>query len=394
MKFSLCLIVASLVTIAASAQPPAPYTWTGVGPMGTARADACAVLLQDGRGLVIGGIDSDGNALASAEFFNSDQSFTPAPALNTARAQLSCLVLSDGRVLVAGGTDGQGNASRLGRGFGSSIDPTLQAWQTVGNLNEARWGQTTTLLQNGQVLLAGGCDANGPKVSLELFDPVANQFTTIAGTLSSPRMHFAAALLQSGQVLLAGGSDGTQSLSTTDIFDPASGGVSPGPNRSIARAGLTANTLLDGTVLIVGGNDGTEDLASAEIYDPVAKLFSFNWGSPTVPRSGHSAFVIPNNNNVLIVGGMSNGVATAACELYTFQGEFMPVGSTSTPRAHAAGVAIGPGLVLTAGGSNDSGVEARSGVNRARRSDAICWFRALPWVRGLFTPTVGFTSAV
>lgn len=69
MKLSLCLIVVSLIAIAASAQPADPYTWAGVGPMVTARADACAVLLQDGRALVNGAVGSDGDALTSAEFF-------------------------------------------------------------------------------------------------------------------------------------------------------------------------------------------------------------------------------------------------------------------------------------------------------------------------------------
>jgi hypothetical protein len=185
----------------------------------------------------------------------------------------------------------------------------------------------------------------------------------VANTLSSPRKNFAAALLATGQVLLIGGSDGNNSLFTTDVFDPASTSVGAGSNLLMPLAALTANTLLDGTVLVVGGNDGMQDLASAEIYDPSAQSFSFIFGSLTVPRSGHLAFVIPDNNNVLIVGGMSNGAAQATCELYTLQDEFMPVGSTSTPRAHAAGVAIGPGLVLTAGGRNDEGVELHSGVN-------------------------------
>jgi len=165
---------------------------------------------------------------------------------------------------------------------------------------------------------------------------------------------------------LIGGSDGNNSLFTTDAFDPVSGSVSAGPNLLMPRAALTANTLLDGTVLVVGGNDGIGDLATAELYDPATQSFSFIFGSLTLLRSGHLAFVIPNNNNVLIAGGMSNGVPQAACELYTLQGEFMPAGPTSTPRANATGVAIGPGQVLTAGGRNDAGVEARVGGIRDR----------------------------
>src|SRR5260370_41227641 len=55
-KRPLFLALAALIGSLAGAQPPDPYTWSTVGPMGTARADACAVLLQDGRALIVGGI--------------------------------------------------------------------------------------------------------------------------------------------------------------------------------------------------------------------------------------------------------------------------------------------------------------------------------------------------
>jgi hypothetical protein len=350
-----------LVFVAGAAAAEAPYTWSSVGPMGTARTDACAVLLQDGRALVIGGLGADGSALASAEFFNADYIFTAAPPLNTARTNQSCSMLTDGRVLVAGGNDSQGNAI----GSAEIFDPVANTWQTIANLNQPRFDQIATVLQDGRVLLAGGCSAPGVVLgTLELFDPTTNAFTTVSSPLSSPRHRFAAAVLDTGQVLLIGGSDGTQSLASTDLFDPVTGSVSPGPNLLVARAAHTANSLLDGRVLVVGGNDGNQDLASAEFYDPGVQSFSFTYGSLATPRSGHLALVIPNNNNVLIVDGMSNGVALAACELYNLgQDTFTSAGSTGTPRAHAAGTAFGPGMIFTAGGQNDTGVEARAGVN-------------------------------
>ena len=67
-------------------------------------------------------------------------------------------------------------------------------------------GPTTTLLPNGQVLIAGGDtgDGDGPSSSAELFDPATG---TLAGTggLTTPGEGHVATLLADGTVMLAGG---------------------------------------------------------------------------------------------------------------------------------------------------------------------------------------------
>ncbi len=73
--------------------------------------------------------------------------------------------------------------------------------------------------------------------------------------------------------------------------------------------------MLDGHVLVVGGSDGTSDLATAEIFDPASQSF-FATGGLQTPRSGHTAVLLPNNNQVLIAGGQSAGTAVASAELY------------------------------------------------------------------------------
>ena len=73
--------------------------------------------------------------------------------------------------------------------------------------------------------------------------------------------------------------------------------------------------MIDGHVLVVGGNDGANDLASAEIFESATGSF-FGTGAMQVARSGHVAVLLPNNNQVLIAGGMSAGAAVASAELY------------------------------------------------------------------------------
>ena len=61
------------------------------------------------------------------------------------------------------------------------------------------WEQTATLLQNGQVLIAGGETA-----SAELFNPSTGKFTA-TGSMTISRTGHTATLLPDGRVLIAGG---------------------------------------------------------------------------------------------------------------------------------------------------------------------------------------------
>src|SRR5271157_4668155 len=76
--------------------------------------------------------------------------------MQTARVDHTATLLPNGKVLVAGGYDNNGNV------FASAelYDPTTGTWTETGPLNTARDSHTATLLPNGRVLVAGGC--NGP----------------------------------------------------------------------------------------------------------------------------------------------------------------------------------------------------------------------------------------
>src|SRR6185436_17075328 len=77
--------------------------------------------------------------------------------------------------------------------------------------------------------------------------------------------------------------------------------------------------------------------------------------SPTAPlttvRSGHMAFLLPNNNRVLLVGGNEAG---STAELFTpWRGVFQPTGNLAEIRSQAAGAPVGlNGALVLAGGRN------------------------------------------
>src|ERR1700686_5346550 len=149
--YKLFFLVAVLIGVAALLKASLPQvlsgTWAPVAPMSSARAGASAVLLKDGRILITGG-DAGSGALASADLFNTDGTISPAPPMNIARSGHLSLVLQDGRVLVAGGTTSGGGAINAAEIY----DPVANSWTTVASgMVEARSNATVTVLQDGRV---------------------------------------------------------------------------------------------------------------------------------------------------------------------------------------------------------------------------------------------------
>jgi len=73
-------------------------------------------------------------------------------------------------------------------------------------LNKSRFGQTATLLNSGEVLIAGG-NHTGSISSAELYNASSGTFSVTA-SLNTPRQDSAAVLLTNGEVLVPGGYDG------------------------------------------------------------------------------------------------------------------------------------------------------------------------------------------
>lgn len=122
-------------------------------------------------------------------------------------------LLLSGKVLAAGGEQediGRFNDAQL-------YDPASGVFVPTGSMAKARDGHTATELPEGSVLLAGGesqtcyvdgasegCWFSGTESSAEVYDPVKGVFTD-AGNMTVPREWHTATLLNSGDVLLAGG---------------------------------------------------------------------------------------------------------------------------------------------------------------------------------------------
>jgi hypothetical protein len=277
---------------------PATAKFARSDPMTAFRDRHAAVVLPDGRILIVGGVATElvplvsfpGPAmpwiLSSTEILDPrDGHFSPAASMLTPRDEPTATLLRNGKVLVIGGG---ANGAEL-------FDPKNDTFTVTGAMAESRYGQTATLLQDGKVLICGG----GPRRA-ELYDPITGRFTP-TGKMRQNRIYHTATLLPNGHILVAGGSPYTRSpaLDSTEIYDPGKGTFRTGPNMERGRAGHTAMLLRDGRVLIAGGHEDN----SAELYDPAAQRFVATLHM-SVSRFGHSATLLPDGT-VLIAGGWS-----------------------------------------------------------------------------------------
>ncbi len=305
-------------------------TGTSTGSMAQTRS-APAVLLNNGNVLIAGGYtcDSSGNcsSLSSVEIYNpSAGSFSSAGNMTVARSGQTMTLLSNGTVLIAGGQTCTTATSCNALSSAEIYDPVAGTFTATSNaMSAARYGASAVLLNSGQVLIAGGFDGTNLPAAAEVYYPGQSEsvhFTANGPQLNTPRFNATATLLNSGQVLVAGGS--TCALpgcptNAAEIYDPVANTfslVSGGMN--VPRFDHTATLLTNGQVAIAGGfsacSSSCTSEASTELFDPAAGLFS-SAQAVSNALAGQTG-TLTANGNALLIGGINGGVTLAADEWY------------------------------------------------------------------------------
>ena len=116
--------------------------------MSSPRLGHKATLLPNGDVLVVGGANG-----ASAERYSPTTGVWSAAGTAGNRSRFSATLLANGKVLVAGGITYPNTHSVT---TATLYDPATGTWQGTGAMSTARADQTATLLQDDQVLVAGG----------------------------------------------------------------------------------------------------------------------------------------------------------------------------------------------------------------------------------------------
>jgi hypothetical protein len=330
--------------------PVSPHGFAATGSMGTVRELHTATLLDSGKVLITGGDDETGDSSAKAELFDpSTGFFAPTGSMGNVRSNhtatllcnLSSAICKDNRVLVTGG----------GTVIAELFDPSTGSFTATGSMETIRFAATATLLNSGNVLVAGGV---GPLDTAELYNPAAGTFTPV-GNMSTGRSNHTAVLLSSGKVLLIGGR-GVNGISvgTAELFDPSNATFTPTGKMATPRSGHTAMLLCnlssppcaDNRVLVTGGVDATgAPVSTAEIFDPNAGSFT-PVGGMTVARALHTATLL-RDGTVLIAG------PDQTAELFDPQsGTFAATGSMTAARASHTATLMVNGKVLITGGND------------------------------------------
>src|SRR6202162_3277285 len=186
----------------------------------------------------------------------------------TSTAAWSSSAPSVATISSASGTQGLARAAGLGATTieatsgaisGSTTLTVTAGFVLTGSLNTARASHTSTVLNNGMVLIAGGYDGN-IFASAELYHPASRTFT-YPGSLNNARTYHTATLLNNGMVLIAGGTDNSGTiLASAELYNPATGTFTPTGSLNTTRIYHTATMLNNGMVLIAGGYDNSGDI--------------------------------------------------------------------------------------------------------------------------------------
>jgi hypothetical protein len=192
------------------------------------------------------------------------------------RLDATATLLANGKVLIAGGTESIGGFSTTVLASAELYDPGTGAFSETGSMTTDRTNHTATLLQNGEVLIAGGwscpransCSGADPVASAELYDPKTGKFHR-TGSMFAARTHATATLLADGRVLIAAGA---KSPETAELYDPASGKfVRTGKLLSFSDVNGAATLLPNGKVLLTGSGAGVR---GAYLYSPTPGVFT------------------------------------------------------------------------------------------------------------------------
>lgn len=268
-------------------------------------------------------------------------------------------------------------------------------WDVSPSMSQPRAGHEATSLGTGpldnrtKVLISGGGEGTiivpFATTDTELYDPTSRTFEP-GPAMAEERIEHRAVRLNDGRVLISGGCDTAGIVhSTCEIYDHDAGTITSAASMNEPRLGHALTVLNDGRVLATGGfsdwqNAGLQFFSvlntaqrSAEIYDPVADTWTA-LADMQDDRGGHEQ-VLLNDGRVLVISGINGGQIdttfgsgqwpsfTATCDLFdptsdTFSaapdivsGPFL----AALGRGFFGASVLGNGDVLITGGLIDGG---------------------------------------
>lgn len=260
--------------VSAEVLNPVAGTSTPTGAMGTPRYGGYVGAMPDGRMFVWAGFQAgtSGPPITTAETYDpATNAFASAGSALPPRWNATFTRLADGRYLVVGGSDVNGNALLVAQIY----NPATNTATNTGSMPDLLIQHAAVLLNDGRVLIVGGSYGIGGSWMLSnrayVYSPANGHFTQIA-SMANERKLPTATLLPDGKVLVAGGTAGLYEtpVATAELFNPATNTFTAGPAMVAPRYGASAVSLPDGRVIIAGGStgpfQGNQAIASVEVF--------------------------------------------------------------------------------------------------------------------------------
>ena len=289
----------------------------------------------------------------------SNGTWTSVGSMANRRIVFSSTLLQDGKVLIAGGRPSLSESLILSTEL---YDPVTQTWSSTGNLNTPRESSVDipesilVTLQNGKALIVGGADTDATAIdSVELYDPATGQWTP-TGSLNTARRDAGIVLLHDGRVLAAAGVTGPISgtiLTTAELYDPETGQWSyTANNLGVHRDAAKAIVLPSGKVLLISGHvaSGANE-HSAEIFDPATNRWSFGGTMPF--GADHIRAVVLPDGRVFAVGRNSNDASKNAAIYNPSTNKWTSVAAMPINSSPAGALLLDNGSVLVRTGDAD-----------------------------------------
>jgi len=283
-------------------------TWAFTDSLNIGRQDFTAVLLEDGRVMVIGGGVPYNLGHGTCELYDTTtHTWAMTDTLNTTRGYARAVVLNDGRVLVTGGLDIMTLISAC-----EIYDPTTETWTPTSQPSEPQWGHDLCLLDNGRVLSVGGFRDFGMNMAgCHIFDPVTETWTA-TNPLNYRRWKLTAVRLITDDVLVVGGQNASfVNIPQCEVYNVSAGTWTVTSNNiNPGRIGHTCTKLQnpDPRVWLIGGESALSD---CEFFHAYAGLWEDT--DALIPgREDHSATLL-DNGNILVTGGTPN---TTDCQIF------------------------------------------------------------------------------
>jgi hypothetical protein len=312
--------------VAPGATPPVPHLFFSritrfatIDAMPTDRVGGLGVAYQ-GSALLLGGIGSAGMAVAPVERFDpvTGQVTSVGSVLARTNPVEALIGMSPPRVIIIGGAVLGGATGMDGAKFIEVVDG--RGVDHLDNGAMARVDLTATSLTDGRVVVIGGSSPSdgAPIGDIDIvaqMQDLSLDVRKVGALLAIPRKRHTATRLGDdvgASVLIAGGLDGMDKpIATAELFKPLSEELSNPtldptmflPQMKVPRSGHTATLMPDGSVLFIGGVDA--------LGSPVAalELFSVDSGfaiAGTLPDLAglveFTATTLPDGR-ILLTGG-------------------------------------------------------------------------------------------